>query len=83
MVLLVAADRSCAIREATEIVVALHNDVVRDFEAGHRELAAVPCGELQRFLRGLRAWMGGSFEWHNSNPRYRSAAGRSRPRPRG
>jgi 2-methylisoborneol synthase len=72
MVLQVAADRGCPIAEATEVVVELHNQLVRDFEAGHRELAAVPSLELQRFLRGLRAWMGGGFEWHATNPRYRS-----------
>jgi 2-methylisoborneol synthase len=72
MVLQVAADRDCSIQEATEITVNLHNDLVHDFEAGHRSLQAVPSVELQRFLRGLRAWMGGAFEWHNSNPRYKT-----------
>ena len=71
MVLQVAADRDCSIEEATEIVVALHNDLVRDFEASHRSLLPVPSVELQRFLRGVRAWMGGAFEWHDSNPRYK------------
>ncbi|GAA4487473.1 family 2 encapsulin nanocompartment cargo protein terpene cyclase [Actinoallomurus oryzae] len=70
LVLLIAADRDCTVDEATEITVTLHNDLVRDFEAGHRELAAVPSAELQRYLRGLRAWMGGGFEWHATNPRY-------------
>ncbi|WHT18497.1 family 2 encapsulin nanocompartment cargo protein terpene cyclase [Crossiella sp. CA-258035] len=72
MVLQIAADRGCSIEEATEVTVELHNEVVRDFEAGHRRLAAVPSPELQRFLRGLRAWMGGGFEWHHTNPRYRT-----------
>ncbi|MCP9953908.1 family 2 encapsulin nanocompartment cargo protein terpene cyclase [Actinomadura madurae] len=70
VVLLIAADRDCTVEEATEITVALHNDLVRDFEAGHRGLAPVASPELQRFLRGLRAWMGGGFEWHATNPRY-------------
>ncbi len=70
LVLLIAAERACSVEEATEITVALHNDLVRDFEAGHRELAALPSPELQHFLRGLRAWMGGGFEWHATNPRY-------------
>ncbi|RZQ61185.1 family 2 encapsulin nanocompartment cargo protein terpene cyclase [Amycolatopsis suaedae] len=71
MVLQIAADRGCSVREATEITVGLHNDLVRDFQAAHRELQAVPAPELHRFLRGLRAWMGGGFEWHATNPRYR------------
>jgi 2-methylisoborneol synthase len=70
MVLQVAADRHCSIDEATEITVELHNDLVRDFRAGHRALHPVPSLELQQFLRGVRAWMGGGFEWHATNPRY-------------
>jgi len=72
LVLQVAADRRCSLAEATGVAVDLHNRLVRDFEADHRELAALPSPELHRFLRGLRAWMGGGFEWHNTNPRYRS-----------
>lgn len=72
MVLQIAADRDCSIAEATEITVQLHNDIVRDFEACHRDLQLVPSVELQRFMRGLRAWMGGGFEWHATNPRYKS-----------
>lgn len=77
MVLLVAEDRKCSIHEATEIVVALHNDLVRDFRRRHEELLLVPSPELQRFLRGLRSWVGGSFEWHDSNPRYKTRAPRT------
>jgi 2-methylisoborneol synthase len=70
LVLLTATDRDCSVEEATELIVTLHNDLVRDFEATHRELAPVPSPELQRYLRGLRAWMGGGFQWHATNPRY-------------
>jgi len=70
MVLQIAADKNCSIEEATEETVELHNRMVREFEAGHRNLQTVPSVELQRFLRGLRAWMGGGFEWHATNPRY-------------
>lgn len=72
MVLQIVADRGCSIQEATEITVQLHNDIVRDFQASHRSLMAVPSVELQRFLRALRAWMGGAFEWHDSHPRYKT-----------
>jgi 2-methylisoborneol synthase len=72
MVLQIAADRGCSIEEATEITVGLHNDLVHDFQDLHRQLQAVPSPELQRFLLGLRAWMGGSFEWHSTSPRYKS-----------
>lgn len=72
MVLQIAADRDVSLAEATEITVDLHNKIVRDFEAGHRALLPVPSPELQRFLRGTRAWMGGGFEWHATNQRYRT-----------
>ncbi|ONI79947.1 terpene synthase [Actinosynnema sp. ALI-1.44] len=74
MVLQIAADRDCSIQEATEVVVELHNSIVRDFETAHRAMQSIPSLELQRFLRGLRSWMGGGYEWHATNPRYKSSA---------
>ncbi|WP_218020056.1 family 2 encapsulin nanocompartment cargo protein terpene cyclase [Nocardia anaemiae] len=71
MVLQIAADRGCSLAEATEVTVDLHNRMVHQFEADHRALRAIPSPELQLFMRGVRDWMGGSFEWHNTNPRYR------------
>ncbi len=71
LVLLIAAEENCSIREATERTVRLHNDFVRGFEASHRRLAAVPSAELQRFLRGAQAWMAGGFEWHSTSNRYK------------
>jgi 2-methylisoborneol synthase len=74
-VLLVAADRDCSIAEATEITVDLHNEIVRDFQSAHQDLRAAASPELQRFLHGLRSWMGGGFEWHSTSPRYRTGTG--------
>lgn len=74
MVLQIAADRGCSIAEATELTVQLHNQIVRDFEESHRNLRLLPSVEVQKFMTGLRAWMGGCFEWHDSNPRYKTGA---------
>jgi 2-methylisoborneol synthase len=71
LVLLIAAEENCSVREATERTVHLHNDFVKGFEASQRRLAAIPSAELQRFLRGAQAWMGGGFEWHVTTSRYR------------
>ncbi|UFS95973.1 family 2 encapsulin nanocompartment cargo protein terpene cyclase [Nocardia huaxiensis] len=71
IVLQIAADRGCSIAQATEITVALHNRMVHEFEADHHALQAIPSPELHLYLHGLRNWMGGSFEWHNTNPRYK------------
>ncbi|HLX52164.1 MAG TPA: hypothetical protein VKS82_27870 [Streptosporangiaceae bacterium] len=71
LVLLIAAEQNCSIREATVRTVELHNDFVRSFEAAQRRLAALPSVELQRFLRGAQAWMGGGFEWHSTTNRYK------------
>lgn len=72
MVLQIAADRDCSIHEATEATVELHNQFVRDFADNHAVLRAIPSPELQRFLRGVRGWMAGGYEWHATNPRYRT-----------
>ncbi|VVJ17880.1 2-methylisoborneol synthase (EC [Amycolatopsis camponoti] len=72
MVLQIAADRGCPVEEAVEATVELHNKIVHEFEDGHRELMAVASPELQRFLVGVRSWMGGGFTWHATNPRYQS-----------
>jgi 2-methylisoborneol synthase len=71
VVLLIAAEEKCTVREATERAVGLHNDFVRGFEASQRELATVGSVELQRFLRGAQAWMAGGFEWHSTSERYK------------
>jgi 2-methylisoborneol synthase len=72
MVLQLSAERGTTIKEAMEVTVRLHNQLVRDFEQRHKSLEVVPSVELQRFLRGLRSWMGGSFEWHDSSSRYKA-----------
>jgi 2-methylisoborneol synthase len=71
IVLLIAAEENCSLREATERAVALHNDFVHGFEDSQRQLSVVPSAELQRFLRGAQAWMAGCLEWHGSSSRYR------------
>ncbi|GAB3959444.1 family 2 encapsulin nanocompartment cargo protein terpene cyclase [Actinoallomurus acanthiterrae] len=70
LVLRVAAEEKCTLREAIETCVRLHNRFVRDFQTSQERLAAVPSVELQRFLRGAQAWMGGGFEWHSTSSRY-------------
>jgi 2-methylisoborneol synthase len=71
MVLLTAADRGCSVEDATDLTVDLHNEMVRDFQSAHDSLQVAGSPELQRFLRGLRSWMGGGAEWHATSPRYR------------
>ncbi|MEU7827851.1 family 2 encapsulin nanocompartment cargo protein terpene cyclase [Nonomuraea sp. NPDC049129] len=72
VILLIAAEEKCSIREATERAVALHNDLVKGFESSHRALISLRCPELHRFLRGAQAWMAGCLEWHGSTSRYQS-----------
>lgn len=71
VVLLIAEEEGCTLREAAETSVAMHNDFVRGFEAAQKELAAIPSPELQRFLLGVQGWMAGGFEWHQASHRYR------------
>ncbi|MFI6391957.1 family 2 encapsulin nanocompartment cargo protein terpene cyclase [Nonomuraea sp. NPDC050540] len=70
IVLLVAAERGCTLREAAERAVALHNDIVAAFEADCHELRALPSPELHHFLWALGAWLGGGLEWHGTTNRY-------------
>ena len=42
VILLIAAEEKCSTREATERAVALHNDLVKGFEASHRETRRRP-----------------------------------------
>jgi 2-methylisoborneol synthase len=67
------AERGCSLQDAVEISVGIHDDVMRAFEATARELLRDSSPELARFLAGLRAWIGGSREWHARSGRYHSA----------
>lgn len=70
---LIAAERNCSLAEAVERSVDYHNELVHKFEAAQRELAVIPSPELNRYLWGVRAWIGGSNEWHRSCGRYQAA----------
>lgn len=67
----IALEERCSLQEAVERSVAYHTGLVKAFESAHRGLAPVASPELQRYLLGLRAWIGGSDEWHRSSGRYR------------
>ncbi|MFJ4918589.1 family 2 encapsulin nanocompartment cargo protein terpene cyclase [Streptomyces sp. NPDC088725] len=48
--------------------VEVHNDLMRDFEAEAAALAAAcPVPSVQRFLRGVAAWVDGNHYWHQTN----------------
>jgi len=69
----VAAEQICSLQEAVEISVSIHDDVVRAFEKSVQQLTPHASPELTRFLTGLRAWIGGSREWHAHSGRYHAA----------
>ncbi|MGW2839466.1 family 2 encapsulin nanocompartment cargo protein terpene cyclase [Streptomyces sp. NPDC001493] len=60
-------------RDAYLKAVEVHNDLMHDFEAEAAALAeACPAPQVQRFLRGVAAWVDGNHYWHRSNTfRYR------------
>jgi 2-methylisoborneol synthase len=72
---LIGHERGCSAQEAVDESVRYHEDLVRGFEAEHAALAAFPSPMLQRYLLGLRAWIGGNDEWHRTSGRYRLASG--------
>ncbi|MGW2277245.1 family 2 encapsulin nanocompartment cargo protein terpene cyclase [Streptomyces sp. NPDC001770] len=60
-------------RDAYLKAVEVHNDLMHDFEAEAAALVeACPAPQVQRFLRGVAAWVDGNHYWHRSNTfRYR------------
>ncbi|MFI8002887.1 family 2 encapsulin nanocompartment cargo protein terpene cyclase [Streptomyces sp. NPDC086010] len=48
--------------------VEVHNDLMRAFETEASALAeACPVPQVQRFLRGVAAWVDGNHDWHRTN----------------
>ncbi|MEV5980998.1 family 2 encapsulin nanocompartment cargo protein terpene cyclase [Streptomyces sp. NPDC052114] len=55
-------------RDAYLKSVEVHNDLMRDFETEAAALAAAcPFPTVQRFLRGVAAWVDGNHHWHQTN----------------
>ncbi|MEU1116812.1 family 2 encapsulin nanocompartment cargo protein terpene cyclase [Streptomyces sp. NPDC005879] len=55
-------------RDAYLKSVEVHNDLMHDFEAEAAALAAAcPVPTVQRFLRGVAAWVDGNHHWHRTN----------------
>ncbi|WP_407702530.1 family 2 encapsulin nanocompartment cargo protein terpene cyclase [Streptomyces niger] len=55
-------------REAYLKAVEVHNDLMHRFEAEAAALAeACPVPTVQRFLRGVAAWVDGNHYWHQTN----------------
>ncbi|MFF3171990.1 family 2 encapsulin nanocompartment cargo protein terpene cyclase [Streptomyces sp. NPDC057900] len=55
-------------RDAYLKSVEIHNELMHDFETAAASLAAeTPVPSVQRFLRGVAAWVDGNHHWHQSN----------------
>ncbi|MFE2180463.1 family 2 encapsulin nanocompartment cargo protein terpene cyclase [Streptomyces sp. NPDC059455] len=55
-------------RDAYLKAVEVHNDLMREFEAEAAAVAvAFPVPTVQRFLRGVAAWVDGNHYWHQTN----------------
>ncbi|MGW6359896.1 family 2 encapsulin nanocompartment cargo protein terpene cyclase [Streptomyces sp. NPDC055092] len=55
-------------RDAYLKSVEVHNDLMHDFESNAAALAAdCPVPTVQRFLRGMAAWVDGNHHWHQTN----------------
>ncbi|MEU7581739.1 family 2 encapsulin nanocompartment cargo protein terpene cyclase [Streptomyces sp. NPDC041068] len=55
-------------RDAYLKSVEVHNDLMHDFESEAASLAAAcPVPSVQRFLRGVAAWVDGNHYWHRTN----------------
>jgi 2-methylisoborneol synthase len=55
-------------RDAYLKSVEVHNDLMHDFESNAAALAVdCPVPSVQRFLRGVAAWVDGNHHWHQTN----------------
>ena len=55
-------------RDAYLKAVEVHNDLMHDFESNAAALAVdCPVPTVQRFLRGVAAWVDGNHHWHRTN----------------
>ncbi|MBT2395962.1 family 2 encapsulin nanocompartment cargo protein terpene cyclase [Streptomyces sp. ISL-100] len=68
--MLIAAEEQCSLREAVDLSVEIHDELMHTFEAEAAALALVGSPELRRFLAGTWAWVGGNREWHAGSARY-------------
>ncbi|MFF4606504.1 family 2 encapsulin nanocompartment cargo protein terpene cyclase [Streptomyces sp. NPDC001339] len=68
----IAAEERCTPREAVERSAAIHDELVRTFEAEAAALALTGSPQLRRFLAGVWAWLGGNRAWHSGSRRYTS-----------
>ncbi|WP_030926761.1 family 2 encapsulin nanocompartment cargo protein terpene cyclase [Streptomyces sp. NRRL S-646] len=55
-------------RDAYLKSIEVHNDLMHDFESNAAALAVdCPVPSVQRFLRGVAAWVDGNHHWHQTN----------------
>lgn len=59
-------------QEAMWLTAAVHDDIVRAYEAEEHQLLQEATPVLKRFLAGVKAWLGGSNEWHRHSGRYQN-----------
>ena len=70
LVRLIAHHDEVSVTEAIRRTIAMHNEYVREFESLIAELTRTGSAQLNRYLRGLEAWMTGNFDWHRTSSRY-------------
>lgn len=67
---LMANEQGCSIQQAMKLSAAIHDDVVRQYEAAEKELLVDASPLLKRYLAGVKSWVAGSLEWHRHSGRY-------------
>lgn len=66
----IAAEEACPLQEAVDRSAAVHDELMRRFEAQAAALSLAGPPELSRYLAGISAWCGGNHTWHRTSPRY-------------
>ncbi|MFJ2741407.1 family 2 encapsulin nanocompartment cargo protein terpene cyclase [Streptomyces sp. NPDC087440] len=66
----IAAEEGCAVGEAVERTVDMHNELMHTYEAEAAALALTGSPLLRCWLAQIRDWLGGAYEWHATSARY-------------
>lgn len=68
--LLLVRDQRISPERAMAQSAAIHDEIMRLYEAAERAVLPNASPSLKRFLRGIKSWLAGSVEWHRTSGRY-------------
>lgn len=68
--LLLVREQQCSPQQAMAQSAAIHDEIMRAYEAAESVVLPDASPLLRRYLRGLKSWLAGNVEWHRTSSRY-------------